>query len=111
MWNAYHNEYWPAHYLIDQQGMIREVHYGEGAYVETENAIRSLLGMAAVEKEEVAVPAMPTTPETYLRHSERPQLRHECCPRMRPLTIATPRRSARTKSACEDRGALRKSRF
>jgi len=65
-WNAYHNEYWPAHYLIDQQGMIREVHYGEGAYVETENAIRTLLGMAPVEKEEVKVPAMPTTPETYL---------------------------------------------
>ena len=28
-WNAYHNSYWPAFYLIDRKGVIREVHAGE----------------------------------------------------------------------------------
>ncbi len=28
-WNAYQNSYWPAFYLIDRKGVIREVHAGE----------------------------------------------------------------------------------
>lgn len=28
-WNAYQNSYWPAFYLIDRKGIIREVHAGE----------------------------------------------------------------------------------
>lgn len=43
IWNAYQNEYWPAHYLIDAQGRVREQHFGEGKYAETEQAIRALL--------------------------------------------------------------------
>ena len=43
IWNAYQNQYWPAHYLIDKQGKIRRVHFGEGQYNETEKAIRALL--------------------------------------------------------------------
>lgn len=43
IWNAYQNEYWPAHYLIDATGKIRHRHFGEGAYQETERMIRSLL--------------------------------------------------------------------
>ncbi len=43
IWNAYKNEYWPAHYLIDAQGKIRHQHFGEGAYAETEQMIQSLL--------------------------------------------------------------------
>jgi len=42
-WNAFHNEYWPAEYLIDRQGRIVYTHIGEGNYDETENAIRKLL--------------------------------------------------------------------
>src|SRR5258708_2148634 len=52
-WNAYQNQYWPAHYLLDKQGHIRQVHFGEGNYTETENAIRSLLGMDPLLKEDV----------------------------------------------------------
>ena len=37
------NEYWPAHYLIDAHGKIRHQHFGEGAYVETEQMIQTLL--------------------------------------------------------------------
>ena len=42
-WRSYSNRYWPAAYLIDQQGIIRYRHFGEGAYEETENQIRKLL--------------------------------------------------------------------
>ncbi len=42
-WNAYDNEYWPAEYLIDAQGNVRHVHFGEGDYATTEHLIRELL--------------------------------------------------------------------
>jgi thiol-disulfide isomerase/thioredoxin len=45
-WNAYHNIYWPALYLIDKRGHIRYVHFGEGAYDETETNINTLLAEA-----------------------------------------------------------------
>ena len=66
-WQAYNNLYWPAHYLIDQEGLVRQVHFGEGGYLETENAIRSLLGMSPIEGKEVPKKASrPLTAETYL---------------------------------------------
>ena len=42
-WDAFDNRYWPAKYLIDQNGVIRYLHFGEGAYAETEAMIRELL--------------------------------------------------------------------
>lgn len=42
-WNNFHNRYWPAHYLVDNTGTVREVHEGEGHYAETEQKIRTLL--------------------------------------------------------------------
>lgn len=42
-WNAYGNQFWPAWYLIDQQGRIVYRHVGEGGYAETEAQIRGLL--------------------------------------------------------------------
>jgi cytochrome c biogenesis protein CcdA/thiol-disulfide isomerase/thioredoxin len=45
-WNAYDNEDWPADYLIDAQGDVRYVHFGEGDYSTTEQLIRELLGDA-----------------------------------------------------------------
>ncbi len=44
-WNAYKNQYWPAKYLIDQEGNIVYTHFGEGKYEETESLIRQLLGL------------------------------------------------------------------
>ncbi|HEV2280900.1 MAG TPA: redoxin family protein, partial [bacterium] len=43
IWNAYHNNYWPALYLIDKRGQIRYTHVGEGDYDETERQIAALL--------------------------------------------------------------------
>lgn len=47
-WNAWDQRYWPAHYLIDQQGNVRQVHYGEGNYAETERLIQQLLDAPAM---------------------------------------------------------------
>jgi thiol-disulfide isomerase/thioredoxin len=43
IWNAFHNEYWPAHYFIDATGQIRYHHFGEGKYDESEEVIQQLL--------------------------------------------------------------------
>jgi len=66
-WNAYSNRCWPAHYLIDSQGHIRQIHFGEGgAYGETENAIRSLLNMPLLVIEDTPKPTQPLSAELYL---------------------------------------------
>jgi cytochrome c biogenesis protein CcdA/thiol-disulfide isomerase/thioredoxin len=70
-WSAYQNAYWPAHYLIDQNGVIRQVHFGEGGYLATENAIRSLLGEGPVKGEPLlpsvlGIASKGMTPEIYL---------------------------------------------
>ncbi|MDQ3902657.1 MAG: thioredoxin family protein [Thermoproteota archaeon] len=48
-WNAYGNQYWPRHYLIDAQGYIRDNHIGEGGYEQTEKTIQSLLAERAAQ--------------------------------------------------------------
>jgi thiol-disulfide isomerase/thioredoxin len=42
-WNAYHNQYWPAQYIIDRNGRIVFEHAGEGQYDEIEQTIQKLL--------------------------------------------------------------------
>ena len=66
-WTAYSNQYWPADYLVDKTGQIREVQLGEGNYIGTEADIRALLGLSGnftpvADK----TPTEETTPETYL---------------------------------------------
>ena len=46
IWTAFTNMYWPALYVVDAQGNIRFSHFGEGAYEESEQVIRQLLGEA-----------------------------------------------------------------
>ena len=46
LWNALHNQYWPAHYFVDAQGRIRYFHHGEGDYAMSERVIRQLLAEA-----------------------------------------------------------------
>jgi cytochrome c biogenesis protein CcdA/thiol-disulfide isomerase/thioredoxin len=43
IWQAFHNQYWPAHYFVDAQGHIRGHHFGEGDYDGTEQTLRQLL--------------------------------------------------------------------
>ena len=72
-WTNYRNRYWPAHYLIDAQGTVRHVKFGEGDYDTTEKLIRQLLSQAhpdrALPVQTVGpdtTPRSPLTPETYL---------------------------------------------
>ncbi|MGQ0683070.1 thioredoxin family protein [Bradyrhizobium sp.] len=43
-WNAYRNQYWPAQYIVDQNGKIVFQHAGEGQYEEIERTVARLLG-------------------------------------------------------------------
>jgi len=68
-WNAWHNQYWPAEYLIDRDGRLIGHHYGEGGYDKMENAIRLLLGLdmqAPGNAAGVFKPGVGDTPELHL---------------------------------------------
>ena len=76
IWSAFDNHYWPALYFADAQGVIRDHHFGEGRYEESERVIQRLLG---VEREPVWVEASGVeaqadweqlrTAETYLGYA------------------------------------------
>jgi thiol-disulfide isomerase/thioredoxin len=42
-WEAYHNQYWPSQYIVDQHGKIVLHHDGEGQYEEIDRTIGRLL--------------------------------------------------------------------
>jgi cytochrome c biogenesis protein CcdA/thiol-disulfide isomerase/thioredoxin len=72
-WTNYRNRYWPAEYLIDANGTVRHIKFGEGDYDVTEKLIRKLLvdaspGVALPRPTDSAdeTPAVGLTPETYL---------------------------------------------
>ncbi|HEX4359071.1 MAG TPA: cytochrome c biogenesis protein DipZ [Pseudonocardia sp.] len=78
-WNAYNNQYWPAEYLVDPQGVIRHVAFGEGGYGTAEELIRQLLVERNPERQlppatEVpdATPTGEQTQETYLGYHYSP---------------------------------------
>lgn len=73
-WRSFDNHYWPAHYLADSKGELRQVKFGEGGEATTERLVRELLREA---NPDVQLPAPvftddepavngPRTPETYL---------------------------------------------
>src|SRR3954452_19998908 len=73
VWGAFANHYWPALYFVDAEGAIRDQHFGEGRYEESERVIQRLLGverdLLSVVGEGVEAPAdwdHLRTPETYL---------------------------------------------
>jgi thiol-disulfide isomerase/thioredoxin len=73
IWSAFDNSYWPALYFADGQGVIRDRHFGEGRYEESERVLQRLLG---VERDLVPVEGAGVeaeadwdqlgSPETYL---------------------------------------------
>lgn len=69
-WTNYRNRYWPAEYLIDAQGVVRHVKFGEGGYDDTEKLIRQLISQqdtdlpGPVEAADTT-PTEQLTPETY----------------------------------------------
>jgi hypothetical protein len=73
VWSAFDNNYWPALYFVDTDGVIRDQHFGEGRYEPSERVIQRLLG---IDRELVIVEGIGVeaeadwgnlrTPETYL---------------------------------------------
>jgi thiol-disulfide isomerase/thioredoxin len=73
VWSAFANNYWPALYFVDREGVVRDEHFGEGRYEQSERVIQRLLGL---EREPVSVEGVGVeaaadwdqlgTPETYL---------------------------------------------
>ena len=76
IWTAFDNHYWPALYFVDADGVIRDHHFGEGRYEQSERVIQQLLG---VERDLVSVVGHGVeaaadwhhlrTPETYLGYA------------------------------------------
>ncbi len=79
IWQAFNNEYWPAHYFIDGKGRIRYHHFGEGEYDESERVIQQLLkenGATSLSRSTISVSAPGVeaapdgenvrSPETYI---------------------------------------------
>jgi cytochrome c biogenesis protein CcdA/thiol-disulfide isomerase/thioredoxin len=60
-WTNYRNRYWPAEYLIDANGVVRHVKFGEGDYGGTEKLIRELLTAA---RPGVSLPPSVDAPDT-----------------------------------------------
>ena len=48
IWRAFRNQYWPALYFLDARGRIRQHHFGEGEYEQSERTIQRLLAEAGV---------------------------------------------------------------
>jgi thiol-disulfide isomerase/thioredoxin len=81
VWRAFDNHYWPALYFVDRDGVIRDHHFGEGRYEESELVIQELLG---VKRELVSVEGLGIeaeadwdnlrSPETYLGSARRERM-------------------------------------
>src|SRR5258708_1617406 len=69
IWTAYNNHFWPAEYLIDQNGKIAYTNFGEGNYDATVQAVQALLSVPAatlqVSTQTLSDPGT-ATPEVYV---------------------------------------------
>jgi thiol-disulfide isomerase/thioredoxin len=61
-WNSFGNRYWPAKYLIGIDGQLRYRHFGEGAYVEAEHAIRDALTEAGWDVSDIPIGTIDRSP-------------------------------------------------
>ena len=76
IWTAFDNHYWPALYLVDRDGIIRDHHFGEGRYGQSERTIQQLLG---IERDPITIEGVGVeaeadwdhlrSPETYLGYA------------------------------------------
>ena len=84
VWTAFANHYWPALYFVDTDGIIRDEHFGEGRYEQSERRIQRLLD---VERELVSVEGVGVGgggrlgPPPHARDLSRPRAWRRSCPR------------------------------
>jgi len=90
IWDAYHNDAWPADYLIDAKGDITFIHLGEGEYADMEHRIQALLREAnpkldfaaamyrvPADQPEMGGACLRSTPETYLGFARAERMANE----------------------------------
>ncbi|HEX4530990.1 MAG TPA: redoxin domain-containing protein [Acidimicrobiia bacterium] len=70
IWNAFDNHYWPALYFVDADGIVRDDHFGEGRYEQSELVIQRLLG---VERDLVSVEGVGVEAEADWEHLRTPE--------------------------------------
>src|SRR4051812_26148701 len=70
VWSAFANRYWPALYFVDADGVIRDEHFGEGRYEQSERVIQDLLG---VERGPASVRGTGVEAEADWDHLESPE--------------------------------------
>ncbi len=102
-WEAWHNQYWPAKYLIDRNGHVRYFHFGEGEYDTTEDAIRTLLGKDAPAASSLAddSPHGLLTPESYLGYKRLAANGGEAVVKDEPHAYTFPRGLARERAGLQ----------
>jgi len=81
IWSTFDNHYWPALYFVDRDGVVRDHHFGEGRYEQSERVLQQLLG---VERDLIAVEGTGVeaqadwdnlrSPETYLGYARRERM-------------------------------------
>ena len=99
VWDIYGNQGWPARYLWDPELALYSMHYGEGAYEETEREIQALLG---VEREPVA----PLRPEDDAGRADRGPERPTCpAPTPAPTRRAPSGPSSTARASCASTAA------
>jgi thiol-disulfide isomerase/thioredoxin len=70
IWSAFDNNYWPALYFVDREGIIRDEQFGEGRYEQSERVIQELLG---IERELASVEGLGVEAEADWSHLETPE--------------------------------------
>lgn len=70
VWSAFNNNYWPALYFVDADGIIRDHYFGEGRYEQSEGVLQRLLG---VERELVSVRGLGVEAEADWDHLRSPE--------------------------------------
>ncbi|MDR5698634.1 cytochrome c biogenesis protein CcdA [Agromyces aerolatus] len=113
-WTNYRNRYWPAHYLIDAEGTVRHIAFGEGHYDRTERLIRELLEDAnpgatlpaptVIDDETPTLGS--TTPETFLGTTKQVNFAGDERYRRSTTTFAFPREQAADSFALDGDWAL-----
>jgi hypothetical protein len=81
IWRTFDNHYWPALYFVDRDGVLRDHHFGEGRYEQSERVLQQLLG---VERDLISVEGTGVeaeadwdnlrSPETYLGYARRERM-------------------------------------
>jgi len=70
IWGAFDNHYWPALHFVDADSKLRDHHFGEGRYAQSERLIQRLLG---VERELVSVEGLGVEAEADWDHLRSPE--------------------------------------